>query len=205
MLLLLGGLFATTSALNATLYSSSRVSFAMGRDFNLPGIFSRVHRARRTPHGAILSSAAVIVTMAVALPIEDVASATDITFMCLFAMVNLSLVALRYQRPDTRRGFSQVPLGAVAAAGLHSGAALPGGLSLPVQQDCLVCDGGLDCAGARGLPRVCQQAGEGGDRGACAPRGAHGGAGQGCHPRSRCQSEDGGASDTSRLRHRPGT
>ena len=31
------------SALNATTYSSSRVSFAMGRDHNLPPIFSRIH------------------------------------------------------------------------------------------------------------------------------------------------------------------
>jgi nucleotide-binding universal stress UspA family protein len=104
-LLLLGGLFATASALNATLYSSSRVSFAMGRDFNLPSVFASVHRRRRTPHGAILISAAVIVLMAMALPLEDVASATDITFMLLFGMINLSLVALRYQRPDVKRGF----------------------------------------------------------------------------------------------------
>jgi nucleotide-binding universal stress UspA family protein len=81
----------------------------MGRDSNLPGLFSLVHQARRTPHGAILFSALIIAVMAVAVPIEHVASATDITFMCLFAMVNLSLVALRYQRPDVKRGF-RVPL-----------------------------------------------------------------------------------------------
>jgi nucleotide-binding universal stress UspA family protein len=105
-LLLIGGLFATTSALNATLYSSSRVSFAMGRDFNLPGVFAKIHRRRRTPHGAIFISAVGIIVMAIALPIEDVASATDITFMFLFAMVNISLIGLRYQRPKARRGFS---------------------------------------------------------------------------------------------------
>jgi hypothetical protein len=109
VLLLIGGLFATTSALNATLYSSSRVSFAMGRDHNLPAAFARIHPARRTPHGAIVLSAIGIVVMAVALPIEDVATATDITFMFLFALVNLSLIALRYQRPDAKRGFT-VPL-----------------------------------------------------------------------------------------------
>ncbi len=112
VLLLLGGLFATTSALNATLYSSSRVSFAMGRDFNLPGVFALIDRKRRTPHGAIVLSAVVIVLMAVALPIKDVASATDITFMILFAMVNVSLVALRYQKPKARRGF-RVPFSPV--------------------------------------------------------------------------------------------
>jgi amino acid transporter/nucleotide-binding universal stress UspA family protein len=105
-LLLLGGLFATTSALNATLYSSSRVSFAMGRDFNLPRQFALIHRQRRTPYGATLISSVVIVLMAVALPLEDVASATDITFMFLFAMINISLVALRYQRPKVKRGFT---------------------------------------------------------------------------------------------------
>ena len=104
-LLLLGGLFATTSALNATLYSSSRVSFAMGRDFNLPGVFALIHGKRRTPHGAIFVSSVGIILMAVALPLEDVASATDITFMFLFAMINVSLVALRFQRPDVKRGF----------------------------------------------------------------------------------------------------
>ena len=105
-LLLLGGLFATTSALNATLYSSSRVSFAMGRDFNLPRQFALVHPQRRTPYGATLISSVMIVLMAVALPLKDVASATDITFLLLFAMVNVSLVALRYQRPKVKRGFT---------------------------------------------------------------------------------------------------
>ncbi|NIM06855.1 MAG: amino acid permease [Armatimonadetes bacterium] len=109
LLLLVGGLFATASALNATLYSSSRVSFAMGRDFNLPGVFARINKKRRTPHGAILFSALVILAMAIALPLEEVASATDITFMFLFAMINLSLIALRYQKPNVKRGF-RVPL-----------------------------------------------------------------------------------------------
>jgi nucleotide-binding universal stress UspA family protein len=109
ILLLVGGLFATTSALNATLYAASRVSFAMGRDVNLPPVFARIHRRTRTPHGAIVASAAGVVLMAVALPLEDVASATCITFMVLFGMMNLAVVALRYQRPSQKRGF-RVPL-----------------------------------------------------------------------------------------------
>jgi len=105
VLLLLGGLFATTSALNATLYSSSRVSFAMARDDNLPGAFALINKKRRTPHGAIFISAGLILLMALAFPLTEVASATDITFMLLFGLVNLSLVALRYQRPKEKRGF----------------------------------------------------------------------------------------------------
>jgi amino acid transporter/nucleotide-binding universal stress UspA family protein len=105
VIFLLGGLFSTMSALNATIYSSSRVSFAMGRDHNLPGTFAKIHLKKRTPHMAILYSAALIALMAVALPIEDIASATDAMFLLLFVFVNLAVINLRKNRPDLDRGF----------------------------------------------------------------------------------------------------
>jgi amino acid transporter/nucleotide-binding universal stress UspA family protein len=109
IIFLIGGLFSTMSALNATVYSSSRVSFAMGRDHNLPGIFAKVHRIKRTPHMAVFISGALIILMAVALPIEDIASATDAMFLLLFIFVNLAVINLRKNRPDLDRGF-KVPL-----------------------------------------------------------------------------------------------
>lgn len=105
IIFLLGGLFSTMSALNATIYSSSRVSFAMGRDHNLPGIFARIHPKKRTPHLATFISGALIIGMAVSLPIEDIASATDAMFLLLFIFVNLALINLRKHRPDLDRGF----------------------------------------------------------------------------------------------------
>ncbi|NPU84983.1 MAG: amino acid permease [Syntrophaceae bacterium] len=109
VMLLVGGLISTMSALNATVYSSSRVAFAMGRDRNFPSFFSRVHEKNYTPHWAILVSLAVIVLMCLSLPIEDVASAADIMFMLLFIQVNLAMIRLRRKRPDLDRGFV-VPL-----------------------------------------------------------------------------------------------
>ncbi|VVB94403.1 putative Kdp system regulatory protein KdpQ [uncultured archaeon] len=94
-LLLIGGLVSTMSALNATTFSSTRVSFAMGRDFNLPGIFKKIHPVRRTPYGALLISGALIIIMAVGLPIEDVASAADIMFLLLFLQVNVAVIMMR--------------------------------------------------------------------------------------------------------------
>ena len=49
IVVLFGGLLSTLSALNATIYSSSRVAFAMARDASLP---SRGEGARRTEHAA---------------------------------------------------------------------------------------------------------------------------------------------------------
>jgi L-asparagine transporter-like permease len=109
VLILIGGLFSTMSALNATIYSSSRVSFAMGRDRNLPSWFGKIHRLRKTPHWSILVSGLLSVVMAVALPIEAVASAANIMFLLLFIQVQAALITLRRKRPDLRRGF-KVPL-----------------------------------------------------------------------------------------------
>jgi amino acid transporter/nucleotide-binding universal stress UspA family protein len=107
--ILVGGLLSTLSALNATIYSSSRVAFAMARDANLPRFLGRVHALRATPHLAILASAGIITSMAALLPIEDVAAASDVMFLLLFVQVNLALVRLRRRRPELDRGF-RVPL-----------------------------------------------------------------------------------------------
>jgi amino acid transporter/nucleotide-binding universal stress UspA family protein len=109
VMILVGGLISTMSALNATIYSSSRVAFAMGRDRNFPAFFSKVHSENFTPHWAIMVSSVIIVLMAVSLPIEDVASAADIMFLLLFLQVNLAMIRLRKKRPELNRGFL-VPL-----------------------------------------------------------------------------------------------
>ncbi|MCG6988864.1 MAG: amino acid permease [Gemmatimonadetes bacterium] len=105
VVILIGGLLSTLSALNATIYSSSRVAFAMARDANLPQLLGQVHARRATPHYAILFSTVLIVFMAVALPIESVAAASDIMFLLLFVQVNIAVMRLRKTRPDLDRGF----------------------------------------------------------------------------------------------------
>ncbi len=105
IMLLIGGVISTMSALNATIYSSSRVAFAMGRDRNFPTFFSKVHKRNFTPHLSIIFSLFIVVIMAISLPIEDVASAADIMFLLLFMQVNITLIRLRKKRPDLDRGF----------------------------------------------------------------------------------------------------
>ena len=105
IMLLVGGLISTMSALNATIYSSSRVAFAMGRDKNFPSFFGKVHNKKFTPHWAILFSFIIVALMAISLPIQDVASAADIMFLLLFLQVNIALITLRKKKPDLDRGF----------------------------------------------------------------------------------------------------
>jgi nucleotide-binding universal stress UspA family protein len=109
IVLLISGLVSTMSALNATTYSSSRVSFAMGRDHNLPHLLSKVHPTRLTPHWAVIISGAFMLLISWLLPIEDVAAAAGILFLLLFLQVNVVVMRLRLKLPDMERGF-RVPL-----------------------------------------------------------------------------------------------
>ncbi|HHB91162.1 MAG TPA: amino acid permease [Anaerolineae bacterium] len=124
IILLFSGLVSTMSALNATTYSSSRVSFAMGRVRNLPHFFAKIHPQRHTPHVAVLISGALMLLMAWSLPIEEVAAAADVMFLLLFLQVNVAVMTLRHKMPELERGwlipwFPLIPILAILAnAGL---------------------------------------------------------------------------------------
>lgn len=108
-LIVFGGLLSTTSALNATVMAASRVAFSMGRDLLLPKQVSEIHPKRRTPHIAIILTGVVLLAMALTLPIEAVGSAASLIFLLTFAMVNLSVIALRRKYPEIPRKY-KVPL-----------------------------------------------------------------------------------------------
>jgi amino acid transporter len=97
-------LLLQVTALNATIYSSSRVSFAMGRDGNLPRFFGKIHPERRTPHFAVLGSGLLVLVMTL-LPIATVAVAADVMFLLLFLIVNVAYIKLRKTIPQERFGF----------------------------------------------------------------------------------------------------
>ncbi|NQW04211.1 MAG: amino acid permease [Acidobacteria bacterium] len=105
VIILVGGLLSTISALNATIYSSSRVAFAMARDASLPAAVARVHQDNLTPHYAILLSTVLIIGMAIALPIEQIAAAASVMFLLLFGAVNVALIRLRTLHPELDRGY----------------------------------------------------------------------------------------------------
>jgi len=107
-LLLIAGLTATMSALNATLYASSRIAFSMSRDKLLPDPLSRIHDETRAPYYSIFVSGGIIGLMAVTLPIESVAASSSVMFLLLFSMVNVAVIAMRKNRPDLERPF-EVP------------------------------------------------------------------------------------------------
>jgi amino acid transporter/nucleotide-binding universal stress UspA family protein len=124
LILLFSGLISTMSALNATTYSSSRVSFAMGRDHNLPEFFARIHPRRHTPYWAVILSGCFMLIIAWSLPIDQVAAAADIMFLLLFFQVNVAVMTLRQKMPELDRGFKIPWFPAIPIIGLVTNALL---------------------------------------------------------------------------------
>jgi amino acid transporter len=104
-LIVLGGLLSTMSALNATILAASRVAFSMARDRWLPKRMSDIDPVRRTPRSAIVITGVILLIMAVSLPIETVGSAASLIFLLTFALVNLSVIALRRKAPEIERKY----------------------------------------------------------------------------------------------------
>lgn len=100
VLILVGGVLSTMSALNATTFSSTRVSFAMGRDKNLPDMFAAIHPDKHTPHLALFWTALLIIFMVAFVPITTVAAAADIMFLLLFLQVNIAVITIRKKYGD---------------------------------------------------------------------------------------------------------
>jgi amino acid transporter/nucleotide-binding universal stress UspA family protein len=105
LMVIIGGLLSAMAALNATVFSSSRVSFAMGRDGSLPSVFGRIHRTRRIPHNAILITGIIMFVMAIFFPLTVVVASTSVVFLLLFTIANLASIKLIPRLTEMDVGF----------------------------------------------------------------------------------------------------
>ena len=113
ILLVIGAVLSTMSALNATTFSSTRVSFAMGRDRFLPAALSHISPKTRTPSIALAASGVLIVSVALLLDAEMVAGATCAMFLLVFAMVNIASIVIRRKYGDKLQYGYMVPGGPI--------------------------------------------------------------------------------------------
>ncbi|MGQ0606103.1 MAG: APC family permease [Candidatus Nitrosotenuis sp.] len=95
LIVLAGGFVSTLAALNATTYSSSRVSYAMGTHYNLPHFFGKIHPKYKTPVISTIASGVIMLVMAMALDLTAIAFAASVMFLFLFAQVNYAAITIR--------------------------------------------------------------------------------------------------------------
>jgi basic amino acid/polyamine antiporter, APA family len=115
-------LFAVANTALVNYITGSRLIYGMSHQGLLPAHLSKVHPGRRTPHYAILVLLAVLLPLALAGNIADLAAATVLLLLLVFIVVNASLFVL-IRRPGEEKGkFEVSPLiplaGAVVCAAL---------------------------------------------------------------------------------------
>lgn len=101
-------LFATSNTVLMMLISGSRIIYGISRGGGnvFPNILQTIHPSRRTPWVAVL--VAMGITMIVMLSsgnIEGIANVSVFGIFIVYAIVNLSLIVLRYTKPDLKRSF----------------------------------------------------------------------------------------------------
>ncbi|HCK99862.1 MAG TPA: hypothetical protein DHW42_07160, partial [Candidatus Marinimicrobia bacterium] len=99
-LLTLAVIFASTSALNATIFSATRASYALGRDHMLPTVMAKISSKRKTPWVALLGTGAIVIFVAVFMNTMNVAASASIMFLFLFFLVNICVIKIRRNMSD---------------------------------------------------------------------------------------------------------
>ncbi len=102
-------LFATASTVLITLVAGARIFYGMSKSGSLPMFLSKVHSKTKTPWIAVIAILITSVAFSFIGDIVIVASIVVFAVVITFAMINLSVILLRYVEPELERPF-KVPL-----------------------------------------------------------------------------------------------
>ncbi len=98
-------LFATASTVLITLVAGARILYGMGKSGSLPSFLSIVHSKTHTPWIAVIGIFLTSFAFAFIGDIVIVASIVVFAVVITFAMINLSVILLRYVEPELERPF----------------------------------------------------------------------------------------------------
>jgi amino acid transporter len=117
--LLIAGI-ASLATLNGVIVQevmASRVLYGLSNLGHLPAWLAHVHDVTRTPLKATLLVGAIILVLAMAVPLEALAEWTSRVTLSVFALVNWALIRIKWAEPETPEGVFRVPMW-VPVAGL---------------------------------------------------------------------------------------
>ena len=109
-LLLFGGLLATASSANASILSSSRINFAMGRERIVTPRLNAIHDRFGTPYRSIALTGGLIVAFLFVGGIEPLATAGSVLHLIVYGLLNLALIVMRESDTEAYDPDFEVPL-----------------------------------------------------------------------------------------------
>ena len=100
-------LFAVANTALVNYITSTRLVYGMAKQGLLPAALGRIHKERRTPHIAVLALLCILVPLAIIGDIKELASATVLLLLTVFAIMNGALFILQ-RRPGEPPGRFEV-------------------------------------------------------------------------------------------------
>jgi len=101
---------STLNTILAQMTVAARIVYGIAREGELPAIFARVHPGTRTPLIATACIAALVVPLALFVPLTPLAEVTSLATLAVFALVNLALLRLRYRGVRSDNPHVTVPI-----------------------------------------------------------------------------------------------
>lgn len=95
MLVGLGALLSTASAINATLFGTARLGMVMAQESELPQVFSHKERTKDIPYVSLLFITATTLLFVNTTDLTIISSFASSIFLLVFAAINLSAIRLR--------------------------------------------------------------------------------------------------------------
>ena len=101
-------MFAVVNGALIQIIMASRVCYGMARQNWLPGFLSKVSPVTRTPVVATVLVTLLIMTMALWLPLEQLARITSLFLLIIFSLVNLSLWLIKSRQDTPDKGIFEI-------------------------------------------------------------------------------------------------
>lgn len=100
---------ATLNGVVIEIIMAARVVYGLGRRGRLPRVLAQIDPKRRTPLNATLLITAVMLIMALSIPLDHLVSLTSQIILAVFTLVNLSLVVVKWRGDPPPEGIFTVP------------------------------------------------------------------------------------------------
>jgi APA family basic amino acid/polyamine antiporter len=105
VLVKIGAIAGLSSVMLVLLYGQTRIFYTMSRDGLIPPVFARVHPKFKTPWINTLIVGVLACGFAGFMGLDELANLTNVGTLCAFAIVCVTVVYLRFARPQMQRPF----------------------------------------------------------------------------------------------------
>ncbi len=102
----IGAIAGLSSVMLVLLYGQTRIFYTMARDGLIPSVFANVHTKFKTPWVNTILVGLLAVGFAGFMGLDALANLTNVGTLAAFAIICITVIYLRFARPDMKRPFN---------------------------------------------------------------------------------------------------